>query len=83
MTTEQSTVSSFTVKTSLTLTDGSDLHLLDSFKLWAEAALSWFFFTERSVYVPDPDRHSGKFVRKMVKQRLVNKAVHHPSPRWS
>lgn len=53
----------------LTLTDGSDLHLLDSFKLWAEAALSWFFFTERSVYEPE----SGKFVRKMIKQRLVNK----------
>jgi len=57
----------------LTLTDGSDLHLLDTFKLWAEAALSWFYYVERSVYEPSPDNHSGRYVRKMVKKRLVNK----------
>ena len=57
----------------LTLTDGSDLHLLDTFKLWAEAALSWFYFVERSVYEPTPENHSGRFVRRMVKLRLVNK----------
>ena len=57
----------------LTLTDGSDLHLLDSFKLWGEAALSWFYFVERSVYEPDPDGHGGHYVKKMVKKRLVNK----------
>lgn len=57
----------------LTLTDGSDLHLLDSFKLWAEAALSWFYFVERSVYEPSPDNHGGRYVKKHVKKRLVNK----------
>lgn len=57
----------------LTLTDGGDVHLLDTFKLWAEAALSWFLFTERSVYVPGEDNHGGKYVRKMVKERLVQK----------
>lgn len=57
----------------LTLTDGSDFHLLPSFKLWAEALLSWFYFIERSVYVPNPDGHGGKYVRKIIKKRLVNK----------
>lgn len=57
----------------LTLTDGSDLHLLDSFKLWAEDALSWFYFVERSVYEPDPDGHGGHYVTKRIKKRLVNK----------
>ena len=57
----------------LTLTDGSDLHLLDSFKLWAEDALSWFYFVERSVYEPDPDGHGGHYVNKRIKKRLVNK----------
>lgn len=57
----------------LTLTDGSDLHLLDSFKLWAESLLSWFHFVERTVYEPTPDNHGGRFVRKMIKMRLVNK----------
>ena len=57
----------------LTLTDGSDFHLLDSFKLWAEALLAWFYFIERSVYVPNPDGHGGKYVRKVIKKRLVNK----------
>ena len=57
----------------LTLTDGSDLNLLDSFKLWGEAALSWFYFVERSVYEPNADGHGGHYVKKMVKKRLINK----------
>lgn len=57
----------------LTLTDGSDLHLLESFKVWAEAALSWFYFEERSIYVPSKDNHGGHYARKMVKTRLVRK----------
>lgn len=56
-----------------TLTDGSDLVLLDTFKLWAEEILSWFFFTERMVYVPYKDRAGGRYVNKVVKQRLVQK----------
>lgn len=57
----------------LTLTDGSDLHLLDTFKLWAEDLLCWFYFVEKSVYVPRPDGHGGRYVRKRVKKRLRNK----------
>lgn len=57
----------------LTLTDGGDVHLLDSFKLWAEAALSWFYFVERSVYVPNKEGHGGRYVKKRLKKRLVNK----------
>lgn len=57
----------------LTLTDGSDLHLLLTFKLWAEAALSWFYFEERTVYEPSKDNHGGRYVRKMIKMRLVRK----------
>ncbi len=57
----------------LTLTDGADLMLLDSFKLWAEQVFGWYYFVERSVYEPNPDGHSGKYVRKMIKKRLINK----------
>ena len=57
----------------MTLTDGSDIRLLESFKLWAESLLSWFYFVERSVYVPDDDNHGGHFVRKTVKKRLRRK----------
>lgn len=57
----------------LTLTDGSDLHLLDTFKLWAEDLLSWFYFVERSVYVPNDDGHGGHYVTKRIKKRLVRK----------
>lgn len=57
----------------LTLTDGADLHLLDSFKLWAEQIFGWYYFVERSVYEPSPDGHDGKYVTKIVKKRLVNK----------
>ena len=57
----------------LTLTDGSDLHLLDSFKVWAEQIFCWFYFVEKSIYVPDKDNHSGRYVRKNIKKRLINK----------
>lgn len=57
----------------LTLTDGSKFVMLDSFKLWAESLLAWFYFVERSIYVPNADGHGGKYVRKVVKKRLVNK----------
>lgn len=57
----------------LTLTDGSDLYLLDSFKLWSEQLLGWFYFIERSVYEPNLDNHGGTFVTKRIKLRLINK----------
>ena len=57
----------------LTLTDGEDLHLLDSFKLWAEQIFGWYYFVERSVYEPSPDGHGGRYVTKTIKKRLVNK----------
>jgi phage terminase large subunit-like protein len=56
-----------------TLTDGSDLHLLDSFKLWAEQLLGWFYFVDRYIYQPSPDNHGGSYVLKRIKKRLVNK----------
>lgn len=57
----------------LTLTDGEDLRLLDSFKLWAEQIFGWYYFVERSVYVPDPDGHGGHYVTKRIKKRLINR----------
>lgn len=57
----------------LTLTDGGDLTLLDTFKLWAEEIFGWYYFVERSIYVPDEDHHGGHYERKMVKKRLINK----------
>lgn len=57
----------------LTLTDGADLNLLDSFKLWAEQIFGWYYYVERSVYEPDPDGHGGKYVKKTIKKRLINK----------
>lgn len=57
----------------LTLTDGSDLHLLDSFKLWGEQVFGWYYFVERSVYEPNPDGHGGRYVKKTIKKRLINK----------
>ena len=57
----------------LTTTDGGDLELLDTFKLWAEQVLGWYYYEERSVYEPDPDGHSGKYVTKTIKKRLINK----------
>lgn len=57
----------------LTLTSGEDLHLLDSFKLWAEQIFGWYYFVDRSVYEPDPDGHGGHYVTKTIKKRLINK----------
>jgi hypothetical protein len=57
----------------LTLTDGSDLHLLPMFKVWAEQIFGWFFFIERQVYEPDPEGHGGNYVTKVIKQRLTSK----------
>lgn len=57
----------------LTLTNGEDLHLLDSFKLWAEQIFGWYYFVERSVYVPSSDGRGGHYERKQIKKRLVNK----------
>ena len=57
----------------LTLTDGSDFHMLDSFKLWAEQVLCWYYFEERNVWNPNPDGHGGRYVRKFIKRRLINK----------
>ena len=57
----------------LTLTDGSDLHLLDSFKLWGEEVFGWYYFETRSVYVPNEDGHGGRYVTKRIRKRLINK----------
>lgn len=57
----------------LTLTDGSDMHLLDSFKLWGEQVFGWYYFVERSVYKPYKDGHGGRYVTKQIKKRLINK----------
>lgn len=57
----------------LTLTDGEDLHLLDSFKLWGEQIFGWYYFVERSVYEPYPDGHGGRYVTKRIRKRLINK----------
>ena len=57
----------------LTLTNGEDLYLLDTFKLWAEQIFGWYYFVERSVYVPSPEGRGGRYVNKRIKKRLVNK----------
>ena len=57
----------------LTLTDGEDVHMLDSFKLWGEQVFGWYYFVERSVYVPSKNGHGGHYVRKSIKKRLINK----------
>lgn len=57
----------------LTLTDGSDLVLLDSFKLWGEEVFGWYYFVEKSIYVPNKDGHGGHYENKTIKKRLVNK----------
>lgn len=57
----------------LTLTDGTDLHLLDTFKLWAEQIFGWYYFVDRSIYQPNPDGHGGRYVNKRIKKRLINK----------
>lgn len=60
-------------ETELTLTDGGDLHLLDSFKLWGEQVYGWYYFVERSVWEPNPDGHGGHYVKRRIKKRLINK----------
>lgn len=60
-------------ETELTLTDGSDLNLLDSFKVWGEQVFGWYYFVERSVYEPYPDGHGGHYVNKRIKRRLITK----------
>lgn len=57
----------------LTLTDGEDVHMLDTFKLWGEQVFGWYYFEERSVYEPFPDGHGGHYVRKSIKKRLTKK----------
>ena len=57
----------------LTLTDGSDLHLLDTFKLWAEQIFGWYYFLERTVFVPNQDNHGGHYEKRSIKKRLINK----------
>lgn len=57
----------------LTLTDGGDLVLLDSFKLWGEQVFGWYYFVERSIYEPNASGHGGRYIRKKIKKRLINK----------
>lgn len=57
----------------MTLTDGGDVHLLDSFKLWGEQVFGWYYFIERSVYEPNEDGHGGRYIKKQIKKRLINK----------
>ena len=57
----------------LTLTDGADLHLLDTFKLWGEDIFGWYYFVDRNVYEPNPDGHGGRYVIRKIKKRLINK----------
>lgn len=57
----------------LTLTDGGDLHLLPTFKLWSEQIFGWYYFVERSVYEPYPDNHGGRYIQKTIKKRLTTK----------
>lgn len=57
----------------MTLTDGGNLELLDTFKLWAEQIFGWYYFVEREVWTPNEDGHGGQYVKKMIKKRLINK----------
>ncbi len=57
----------------LTLTDGRDLKLLDTFKVWVEDLLGWYYFVDKSVYEPNPNGHGGHYVRKRIKKRLIKK----------
>lgn len=60
-------------ETELTLTDGSEVHMLDSFKLWGEQIFGWYYFVERTVYEPGKNGRPGHYVNKMIKRRLINK----------
>lgn len=66
----------------LTLTDGSDLNLLDSFKLWGEQVYGWYYFVERSVWEPSSDGHGGRYVNKRIKQRLIKPSMIKTNDRW-
>lgn len=57
----------------LTLTNGEDLYLMDSFKVWAEQVFGWYYFVEKSVYEPSPNNHGGHYVNRRIKRRLINK----------
>lgn len=57
----------------LTLTDGSDFHMLDTFKLWGEQVYGWYYYVDRSVYVPSLDNHGGRFEKKRIKRRLTQR----------
>lgn len=57
----------------LTLTDGADLHLLDSFKLWAEQIFGWYYFVDRNIYIPGKNGTEGRYENRRIKKRLVNK----------
>ena len=57
----------------LTLTDGSDLKLLDTFKLWAEQIFGWYYFIDKSIYVPNENGRGGHYVKQHIKKRLINK----------
>ncbi|MCD7958348.1 MAG: hypothetical protein LUF89_02195 [Ruminococcus sp.] len=57
----------------LTLTDGGDLKLLDTFKLWVEQIFGWYYFVERTVYEPNENGHGGRYITKRIKKRLINK----------
>ena len=57
----------------LVLTDGGDLHMLDTFKLWGEQVFGWYYYVDRSVYQPFRDNHGGRYVQKRIKKRLINK----------
>ena len=57
----------------LTLTNGENLHLLDSFMLWAEQIFGWYYFVDRSIYEPYPDGHGGRYITKRIKKRLIKK----------
>lgn len=57
----------------LTLTNGEDLYLMDSFKVWAEQVFGWYYFVEKSVYEPSPNNHGGRYVNRRIKRRLINK----------
>ena len=57
----------------LTLTDGADVHMLDTFKLWGEQLFGWYYFEERSIFEPNPNGIGGRYVSKLIKHRLINK----------
>ena len=59
----------------LTLTNGEDLHLLDSFKLWAEQIFGWYYYVDRSIYVPSKDGSGGHYEKRTIKKRLINVCV--------